>query len=70
MGCFGLALATLRDEEGLQLASVGRSSAFDILIAFSCREGGAILVTRNSGDMARLHRVFAFDYVEPYPEAP
>ena len=66
----GLTLATLRDEEGLTLASVGRSFAFDILIAYSCRETGAILVTRNSSDMNRIQRVFAFDYVAPYPDAP
>ena len=66
----GLTLATLRDEEGLQLASVQRSFAFDILIAYSCRESGAILVTGNSRDMARIKRVFAFDYVAPYPAAP
>ena len=65
----GLTLATLRDEEGLQLASVSRSLAFDILIAYSCRESGVILVTRNVNDMARIRRVFAFNYVEPYPEA-
>ena len=66
----GLTLATLRDEEGLTLASVGRSFAFGILIAYSCRETGAILVTRNLSDMNRIQRVFAFDYVAPYPDAP
>lgn len=65
----GLTLAALREAEGLTLASVGRSFAFDILIAYSCRESGAILVTRNSQDMARIGRVFAFEYVAPYPEA-
>lgn len=65
----GLTLATLRDEEGLRLASVSRSLAFDVLIAYSCRESGAVLVTRNVKDMARIRRVFAFDYVGPYPEA-
>ena len=61
------ALATLREKEGLQLGSVGRSFAFDVLIAFSCREHGAVLVTRNSRDMVRIQQVFAFDSVEPYP---
>ena len=65
----GLTLATLRDEEGLQLASVRRSFAFDILIAYSCRESGATLVTRNSRDMTKIQRAFAFQHVAPYPEA-
>jgi predicted nucleic acid-binding protein len=66
----GLALATFREEDGLQLASVRRSFAFDILVAYSCRENGAMLVTRNSKDMERIRRVFAFDHVLPYPEPP
>ena len=66
----GLTLATLRGEEGVQLASVRRSFAFDILIAYSCRESGATLVTRNSRDMTKIQPVFAFQHVAPYPEAP
>ena len=45
------------------------SFAFEILIAYSCREIGAVLVTRNVKDMDRIRHVFAFSYVEPYPEA-
>ncbi|MGH8436930.1 MAG: type II toxin-antitoxin system VapC family toxin [Pseudomonas sp.] len=65
----GLTLATLREKEGLQLAHVRRSFAFDILLAYSCRELGAILVTRNTRDMERIEQVFAFQYVMPYPSA-
>lgn len=64
----GLTLATLREKEGLQLAQVRRSFAFDILLAYSCRELGAILVTGNARDMDRIQRVFTFQYVAPYPE--
>jgi predicted nucleic acid-binding protein len=64
----GLTLATLRDKEGLELALVRRSFAFDILLAFSCRQIGAILVTANARDMERIRRVFAFEYVAPYPD--
>jgi predicted nucleic acid-binding protein len=64
----GLTLATLRQQEGLQLAQVPRSFAFDVLLAYSCREGGAVLVTGNARDMERVRRVFAFDYVAPYPD--
>ena len=64
----GLTLATLRDEEGLQLAAVRRSFAFDILVAYTCRENGVVLVTRNAKDMARIQGVFKFDFVAAYPE--
>jgi predicted nucleic acid-binding protein len=64
----GLTLATLREKEGLQLAQVRRSFAFDILLAYSCRELGATLVTGNTRDMERIEQVFAFQYVAPYPE--
>jgi len=64
----GLTLATLREKEGLQLAQVRRSFAFDILLAYSCRETGAVLVTGNARDAARIRRVFAFEYMAPYPD--
>lgn len=66
----GLTLATLREKEGLQLAEVRRSFAFDILLAYSCRQSGAVLVTANCRDMERIHRVFTFEYVAPYPDPP
>lgn len=64
----GLTLASLREREGLELARVGRAFAFDILLAYSCREGGTVLITQNARDMDRIRRVFAFDYVSPYPD--
>jgi predicted nucleic acid-binding protein len=66
----GLTLATLREKEGLQLAQVRRSFAFDILLAYSCRQIGAVLVTGNARDMERIRRVFAFEHVAPYPDRP
>lgn len=66
----GLTLATLREREGLVLAQVRRSFAFDILLAYSCRERGLVLVTSNARDMTRIQKVFAFDYVPPYPSPP
>jgi predicted nucleic acid-binding protein len=65
----GRTLSTLREREGLQLAQVPRSFAFDVLLAYSCREQGVVLVTGNARDMARIRRVFRFDHVAPYPEA-
>lgn len=65
----GRTLAALREREGLQLAQAPRSFVFDILVAYSCREHGVVLVTANARDMRRIRRVFVFDYVAPYPEA-
>jgi predicted nucleic acid-binding protein len=63
----GTTLATLVKEDGLVLRDVRRSFVFDILIARSCREMGAILISRNATDLSRIARVFAFDFVAPYP---
>jgi predicted nucleic acid-binding protein len=66
----GLTLATLRVREGLPLADVPRGLVLDVLLAYSCRERGMVLVTRNARDMVRIRRVFAFDSVPPYPDHP
>lgn len=66
----GRTLATLRGREGLPLAQASRGFAFDVLLAFSCRENGAVLVSANAKDMVRIRRAFAFDFVAPYPAAP
>jgi len=63
----GTTLAALVEEEGLVLSEVRRSFVFDILIARSCREIGATLVSRNSTDLSRIAKVFSFDFVAPYP---
>jgi predicted nucleic acid-binding protein len=66
----GTVLATLGTREGLDLKQVPRSFVFDVLIAHSCREAGAVLVSANVRDMERIGRVFAFEHVAPYPDAP
>jgi predicted nucleic acid-binding protein len=63
----GTTLAALVEDEGLVLRDVRRSFVFDILIARSCREIGATLVSRNSADLTRIAKVFSFDFVTPYP---
>jgi predicted nucleic acid-binding protein len=63
----GRTLATLVRREGLVLAEVRRSFVFDILIAYSCREVGAVLVSANKRDLERISRVFTFEFVAPYP---
>ena len=64
----GTTLAALVREEGLQLKTTPRSFLFDILIAYSCRESGAVLVSANTRDLSRIARVFAFDFVAPFPD--
>jgi predicted nucleic acid-binding protein len=64
----GLTLATLREQEGLRLAQVRRSFALDVLLAYSCRDAGVVLVTGNTRHMERIQRVFAFEFVAPYPD--
>jgi predicted nucleic acid-binding protein len=63
----GRTLSLLREREGLQLSQVPRSFAFDVLLAYSCRENGVVLVTGNARDMARIRKAFAFEYVSPFP---
>jgi predicted nucleic acid-binding protein len=63
----GTTLATLVEKEGLVLRDMRRSFVFDILIARSCREIGATLVSRNATDLSRIAKVFSFDFAPPYP---
>jgi hypothetical protein len=46
---------------------VKRSFIFDILLAHSCREIGATLISSNLPDLERIARVFRFDYAVPFP---
>lgn len=64
----GSTLADLAADEGLVLREVPRSFIFDILIAWSCREIGAVLVSRNVKDLTRIAKVFRFDFAAPYPQ--
>lgn len=64
----GLTLATLAEREGLHPQLVRRAFAFDVLLAYSARETGAIVVSRNARDLARIRRVFTFEFVAPFPE--
>lgn len=63
----GTTLAALVEQDGLVLREVRRGFVFDILIARSCREIGATLVSRNSTDLSRIAKVFSFDFITPYP---
>jgi predicted nucleic acid-binding protein len=65
----GLTLSQLRAKGTLDLATVPRGFVFDVLIAFSCREAGVVLITRNTRDMERIRSVFRFEFVAPFPAA-
>ncbi|MEJ7809528.1 MAG: PIN domain-containing protein [Gemmatimonadaceae bacterium] len=65
----GTTLAVLGERQGLELRRVPRSFVFDILVAHSARELGAVLVSRNTRDLERIARVFAFEYAAPYPSS-
>ena len=66
----GDTLNTLAAEEGLVLAQVRRSFILDVLLAASCREIGATLVSSNVRDLERIGQVFQFRFVAPYPAVP
>jgi predicted nucleic acid-binding protein len=65
----GTTLARLVEDEGLVLGDVRKSFVFDILVAWSCREMGAVLVSRNTNDLSRIAKVFTFEFVPPYPSS-
>jgi predicted nucleic acid-binding protein len=54
--------------DGLELHRMPRSFMLDILIAQSCREHGAILISRNARDLRRIGRVVSFDWKLPFPD--
>ena len=64
----GTTLATLAEREGLVLSQTRRSFIFDILLAHSCRELGATLISATTRDLERIGRIFPFDFVAPYPK--
>lgn len=64
----GRALAELVTMERLDLRSVPKSFANDVLLAASCREAGLVLVTDNVSDFVRIRRVLRFRFEAPWPE--
>lgn len=60
-------LTRLAHEGGLDLRRVSKSFVNDILLAVSCREAGATLITENERDFARIGKVVRFAFVPPWP---
>jgi len=63
----GKTLASLVERDGLVLRQMRRSFVFDILVACSCREAGATLVSANITDLSRIARIVPFKFSPPYP---
>jgi predicted nucleic acid-binding protein len=61
------ALPVLAKVQGLRIPQCSRAFANDILLAASCREVGATLVTRNDRDFRRIQKVMSFRFVPPWP---
>lgn len=62
----GQILNALRADSGLKPSLIRRTFAFDVLIAYSCREIGATLVTRNTSDFSRIAQLVRVDVVAPF----
>lgn len=66
----GRVLAALAERERLALATAAPSLRYDVLLAASCREAGAVLLTENHGDFTRIKRhLRGFTFGAAWPEA-
>jgi predicted nucleic acid-binding protein len=63
----GDVLADMVRKTGLELSKVSKSFGNDVLLALSCREQGAMLVTRNTKDFTVIARFAPFEFTEPWP---
>ena len=63
----GVVLSALTESKKKRRSDVSRSFVNDILLALSCREAGAVLVTENVRDFALIAEIRSFDFVEPWP---
>ena len=64
----GEVMAALVQRRRLSAGGFSRSFVNDVLLAVSCREAGAVLITTNTTDFARIRTVEAFRFVEPWPK--
>lgn len=63
----GSAIATMARHETRELRSVPKSLVNDFLLAASCRESGATLVTDNTADFKLIRKYLRHDHVAPWP---
>jgi predicted nucleic acid-binding protein len=64
----GRALSEFVWNERLELRRMPRGFMLDILLAHSCRENGAVLISSNARDFQRINRIFTFDWTLPFPD--
>ena len=64
----GQVVAALIQQRRLSPGGFSRSFLNDVLLAVSCREAGAVLITTNVADFARIRAVEPFRFVEPWPK--
>lgn len=63
----GSSIAAMARKESRELRSVPKSLVNDFLLAASCRESGATLVTDNTADFKLIRKYLTHEYVEPWP---
>jgi predicted nucleic acid-binding protein len=64
----GAVLSELVGDGKQRWTTLSRSFVNDVLLAMSCRESGAMLVTLNESDFAMIAGVRPFDFSTPWPE--
>ena len=64
----GSAIAAMARSESRELRTLPKSLVNDFLLAASCRESGATLVTGNAGDFAKIRRYLKHEHVAPWPQ--
>ncbi len=63
----GSSMAAMARQESRDLRSVPKSLVNDFLLAASCRESGATLVTDNTADFKLIRKYLRYEHVEPWP---
>jgi predicted nucleic acid-binding protein len=61
------AIAEMSRTEKRDLRSIPKSLVFDYLLAASCREAGATLITDNANDFAEIQKAIKFAFEPPWP---
>jgi predicted nucleic acid-binding protein len=64
----GLAMAAMSRAEARDLRSIPKSLVNDFLLAASCRESGATLITDNTADFSLIERYLKHEHMAPWPE--
>lgn len=63
----GTSIAVMARKERRELRSFPKSLVNDFLLAASCRESGATLVTDNTADFKLIRRYLKHEHVAPWP---